>query len=107
MRRSHWILLIAALLTAASIATWAWTSTGEGAREPVRDGGPSWSPDGTRIAFVSDLDGEEEIYVVDERGTETPVQLTDGSRGRYYALVWSPDSSSIAFRNQAGKLFVI
>jgi len=31
---------------------------------------PSWSPDGTRLAFVSDLDGDRNIYVIDLRTKE-------------------------------------
>jgi Tol biopolymer transport system component len=32
------------------------------------DADPVWSPDGSRIAFVSDRDGNEEIYVMDADG---------------------------------------
>ena len=32
------------------------------------DTGPSWSPDGTKIAFKSDRDGNEEIYVMTPTG---------------------------------------
>jgi len=29
---------------------------------------PSWSPDGARIAFESDLDGNEEVFTIDVSG---------------------------------------
>ena len=35
--------------------------------DPARDFSPSWSPDGRHIAFVSDRDGNEEIYVMELR----------------------------------------
>jgi Tol biopolymer transport system component len=35
---------------------------------PPAASGPSWSPDGTRLAFVSDRDGNEEIYTVGATG---------------------------------------
>lgn len=59
------------------------------------DRSPRWSPDGLRIAFVSDRDGNDEIYVVYINGAD-PVRLTDsGSQDK--APTWSPDGSSIAF----------
>ena len=67
---------------------------------------PSWSPDGRRIAFVSDRSGEEQVYVVDQGGGE-PEQLTDGVRGRLYRLAWSPDSKRIAFSDKEGKAYVL
>jgi Tol biopolymer transport system component/class 3 adenylate cyclase len=40
---------------------------------------PSWNVDGSRIAFVSDHDGDEEIFAVSLAGTGTPTQLTDNT----------------------------
>lgn len=39
---------------------------------------PMWSPDGTRIAFVSDREGSLDIYVMDAAGG-TPVRITSHS----------------------------
>ena len=67
---------------------------------------PSWSPDGSRIAYVSDKSGEEQVHVVPQAGGESE-QLTSGVRGRLYRLAWSPDSSSIAFSDKEGKVYVL
>ncbi|MBA2714516.1 MAG: PD40 domain-containing protein [Rubrobacteraceae bacterium] len=62
---------------------------------PGLDGMSSWSPDGRRIAFVSDRDGNWEIYVMapddtkQRRLTNTPED--EGSP------VWSPDGKKIAY----------
>ena len=37
-----------------------------------KDGSPAWSPDGKRIAFYSERDGNAEIYVDERRRHRTP-----------------------------------
>ena len=49
---------------------------------------PSWSPDGSQIAFGSDRDGNSEIYVMDAEGRNT-LRLTDNP-GRDTAPAWRP-----------------
>ena len=66
-----------------------------------------WSPDGSRIAFVSDATGEEEIYVVPQDGAGAPTQLTEGGQAMRYAPVWSSDGESLAFSNKDGELYVL
>ena len=66
-----------------------------------------WSPDGSRIAFVSDLDGEDEIYVMAQDGSGEPEQLTDGGEAMRYAPEWSPVGDMVAFGDKDGKLHVL
>ena len=56
---------------------------------------PAWSPDGTKIAFVSDRDGDTEIYVMNADGSH-PTNLTNTS-AEDRTPAWSPDGTKIAF----------
>ncbi len=68
---------------------------------PVHDEEPDWSPDGTKIAFVSDRnDDADQIYVMDSDG-KNQTRLTDGPRKKMQPD-WSPDSQKIAFTVWAG-----
>ena len=66
-----------------------------------------WSPDGRRIAYVSDATGEDEIYLVAQDGSGEPEQLTTGGRAMRYAPEWSPNGEHLAFSDKEGKLYVI
>jgi len=56
---------------------------------------PSWSSDGTQIAFTSNRDGNPEIYVMDADGTNL-VKLTNNA-AIDQGPDWSPDGTQIAF----------
>ena len=62
---------------------------------PAQDGNPSWSPDGKRIVFESNRDGNYEIYVIGADG-ENLKQVTNRP-GANVSPVWSPDGSSITY----------
>jgi dipeptidyl aminopeptidase/acylaminoacyl peptidase len=55
---------------------------------------PAWSPDGKRLAFVSDRSGKRQLFVISMAGGEGEAVTTvdDGVT----AFQWSPDGSSIA-----------
>ncbi|HEX8844608.1 MAG TPA: DPP IV N-terminal domain-containing protein [Pyrinomonadaceae bacterium] len=49
---------------------------------PATEMQPSWSPDGSRIAFTSDRDGHNEIYVMNADGSQH-VRLTNNGGGNF------------------------
>ena len=93
----------------------AFTSTRDGNREiyvmdadgnnqirltnhPEEDSSPSWSPDGARIAFVSNRNGGNyQIYVMDSNGKNMR-RLTDGAYD--WSPAWSLDGQWIAFHSK-------
>ena len=76
---------------------------GSGLSRVIASGGePSWSPDGSKIAFLCNRDGDGQVCVKDlKSGQET--QLTEfsysanGWRSPRGPLQWSPDGSKIMF----------
>ncbi|HEY1471120.1 MAG TPA: S41 family peptidase [Candidatus Acidoferrum sp.] len=66
-----------------------------------------WSPDGAKIAFISDMDGEDELYLVNQDGSGKPEELTHGFHAMLYQPSWAPDGKRIAFGDKDGKLYVL
>lgn len=67
----------------------------------VQDHWPSWSPDGSRLAYQSLRDGNREVYVLDLRLGETR-NLTNNA-GQDLLPSWSPDGEHIAFQSSRGR----
>ncbi len=57
--------------------------------------GPSWSPDGSRIAYFAEVDGNTDIFSASSDGTDV-TRLTDDPEPDYSPR-WSPDGERIAF----------
>lgn len=64
--------------------------------QPASNIVPTWSPDGSRIAFMSNRDGLYDIYLMNADGTG-PMDLTQTDLCPEVAPSWSPDGSKIAF----------
>ena len=60
---------------------------------------PTFSPDGSQIAFVWDGDTRENDLYVEVIGSEKPVRLTQ--HGDIASAAWSPDGRNIAFSRYA------
>jgi tricorn protease len=79
------------------------------------DSQPNWSPDSTKIVFVSDRTGTDEIYLLEQDDAEHPsltrahtfktTQLTNTKEGEQFPL-FSPKGDKIAFI-RAGQLWTM
>ena len=82
---------------------WAMNPDGAGAvnltkEQPCCNEVPTWSPDGAKIAFASNRDGNYEIYVMDADGSN-PIRLTTTQESDTNPA-WAPDGRRIAFQSK-------
>jgi len=70
----------------------------------AHDRDASWSPDGKWIAYLSDKNGEYEIYIQKQDGSEAPIQVTTGADTYKFGLIWSPDSKKILWNDKMLRL---
>ena len=100
-RGVRWVylwLLISAFITVPWMLWSVWSI-----REDSHD--PTWSPDGKRIAFSSNRDGNLEIYVMNADGSQQ-TRLTNNSSFDDYPA-WSPDGKRIAFTSYRDRKYEI
>jgi tricorn protease len=77
----------------------------------IRERDASWSPDGKWIAYLSDRDGDYEIYVrgADASGAASGGERKVTSNGKAWRFEpsWSPDSKMLAFSDKDHALHVV
>jgi len=84
-----------------------WVAPLDGGGKPERlffdrgkDSELAWSPDGSRLAFVSDRGDHSFIGIFSSK--KTPLQYLAPSTSKDVSPVWSPDGTRIAFARRAG-----
>ena len=75
---------------------WLMEADGSRPRQLLEGGDARWSPDGTRIAYLAEADGKQQLWVryMDAEGLR--VQVTRGSDAPE-KFRWSPDGRQLAF----------
>lgn len=82
---------------------WVWPVDGSGefkVADMAAEAAPAWSPDGQKLAFASDRDGDRDIYVVDANGSNLTNLTNDNDRDG--EPDWSPDGTQLAFSEPEG-----
>ncbi len=59
-----------------------------------------WSPDGKHIAFLSDMDGEYNIYMMSADGKGAIDKLTTNAKSYKFNIQWSPNSKYILWSDK-------
>jgi len=67
---------------------------------------PRWSPDGSRLAYLSARSGKYEIWTMNPDGSSAR-QLTYESRGPALSPLWSPDGRRLVYNVQGLGAFII
>jgi dipeptidyl aminopeptidase/acylaminoacyl peptidase len=80
---------------------WIYDLTGGHSPRQLTMGGknrfPVWTPDGTRIAFQSDREGDAAIFWQRADGNGPAERLTRPEKGQDIAEAWSPDGDTLLF----------
>ena len=70
-----------------------------------RDTSPRWSPDGTRLAYITNRGGKTQIHVrwMDSGQEAAITDLEDAPAN----IAWSPDGKWIAYQSRSRKAFMV
>jgi tricorn protease len=73
----------------------------------VHDRSPAWSPDGAKLAWLSDSSGEYQLMIGDPLGISTPRVMALPSTAFFSAPAWSPDGAQILLQDNHQNLWTI
>ena len=73
----------------------------------AHDRNPAWSPDGSRIAWLSDPSGEYELMIGDQTGGTKPRAIALPTVAYYTHPVWSPNARRLLLRDTDANLWSV
>lgn len=73
----------------------------------VHERNVEWSPKGKYISYISDANGEDEIYIINQNGKEKAIQLTKDSDTYKFNPIWSPDGKFLLWGDKKLRLNIL
>ena len=73
----------------------------------AHDRGPTWSPDGTHIAWLSDASGEYQLMIGEPTGVTPPRAVALPANAFYDGASWSPDGTQILLEDNHNNLWAV
>ncbi len=73
----------------------------------VREKDGLWSPDGKRVAYVSDAGLFHSLVLRDQAGLDQAQSFSLGKTGYFTLLAWAPDGKTIAYQDNHLNLYVM
>lgn len=73
----------------------------------AHDRSPAWSPDGTRLAWLSDASGEYQLMVGEQTGATKPRAIPLPSAAFFSTPEWSPDGKHLLLHDNHLQLWAI
>ena len=73
----------------------------------AHDRSPVWSPDGSQLAWLSDLSGEYQLVLGEPTGVSTPKSIPLPSNAFFSEPSWSPDGTQILLQDNHLNLWIV
>ncbi len=71
----------------------------------IREFDAHWSPDGTKVAYLSDAGNKHQLVIASQDGSGRPQLVELANPGYYNLLAWSPDANLLVYQDNHLNLY--